>query len=240
MITRSHLLALFVSGLLAALPAGCVGSPDDGTDDPIDDPQPDPDPDPTPDPGNATGNEDTTYDHPDSIPDVWDLLDRMQEEGPPEYAARVHSCPKIRYQTIGHLLASRGVDLSTTGEIEAGNMYRTGDQALGAPNYLARSRENTELTTASASKLFDIFIQAAPEVIAEMPNRPECTVGGVGARMFNDFDQCTPDGITCLIGVPASPGHLDLCNEIVTRASTPEVGKQIAVAALMAAAHTCE
>lgn len=191
-------------------------------------------------PGASAGDDDNTYDHPDAIPDIWELLDRMQEEGPPEYSSRVHSCPKLRYQTLGAVLVSRGVNLDTAGEIQAGFMYRNSDQALGAPNYDARSRENLELTTASASKLFDIFVQAAPEIIAEMPNRPQCTVGGVGARMFNDFDQCTPDGITCLIGVPATAGHLDLCNEIVQRASTPEIGKHIAVAALLAAAHTCE
>ena len=226
-------LALLLSVSLTA----CVGQADDGdstnTDiigeaTPIDVPSP-----------TTSSGEDNTFDHPEPV-DVWDLLDRMQEEGPPEYSSRVHSCPKIRYATIGRLLASRGVDMGTTGETQAGRMYATGDQALGAPNYGARSRENIELTTASASKLFDIFVQAAPEIIATMSSRPECTVGGVGAEIFNQFDQCTPDGITCLIGVPATAGHIELCNQIVSRASSVEKGKYIAVASLMAAAHTCE
>ena len=111
-------------------------------------------------PGNTSGGEDNTFDHPDSVPDPWDLLERMQEQGPPRYSSRVHSCPKLRYATIGHLLESLGVNLDDTAELSAGNLWRTSDQALGAPNYAARSRENLELTTASASKLFDIFAQA--------------------------------------------------------------------------------
>jgi hypothetical protein len=88
--------------------------------------------------------------------------------------------------------------------------------------------------------MFDIFVQSAPEIIANLPDRDECTVGGVGARMFNEAGQCSANGITCLIGVPATAGHIELCNEIVNRATTPEKGRVIAVAALAAAAHTCE
>jgi hypothetical protein len=214
--------------LLVAL-AACAVDSGDGGDSTPDAPE-----------GNATGGEDNTFDHPDTQVDIWDLLDKLQREGPPRYSSRVHACPKMKYETIGNVLASRGVDLGATAETSAGRMWRTSDQALGAPNYAARVRENLELTTASASKLFDIFVQAAPEIIANMPNRPECTVGEVGARMFNEFGQCTADGITCLIGIPATPGHIELCNEMVTRASTPETGQRIAVAALAAAAHTCE
>lgn len=227
----SILFALFVSLGLSACVVGGQGPDDDLTDD---------DPIAEPPTGGASGGDDNTFDHPNSMPDIWDLIDRMADEGPPEYSSRVHSCPKMRYSTIGRVLESRGVDLSANGEIEAGFMYTSSDQALGAPNYGARARENLELTTASASKLFDIFVQAAPEVIAAMPERAECTVGDEGARMFNDANQCTADGIACLLGVPATAGHVELCNEMVTRASTIEIGKNIAVAALLAAAHTCE
>jgi hypothetical protein len=191
-------------------------------------------------PGGASGGEDNTFDHPATQPDVWDLLSRMQEEGPPRFTSRVHSCPKMRYRTLGNLLRSRGVDLAATEPTTAGSMYGTSDSALGAPNYGARARENLDLTTASASKLFDIFAQAAPEIIANMPSRPECQLGGVGVNMFNELNQCTVDGITCLIGVPARPDHIEMCNQTVARASSPDKGKLMAVALLAAAAHTCE
>ena len=191
--------------------------------------------------GNASGGEDNTFDHPSgSDVDPFDLLERLRQEGPPRYSSRVHSCAKMRYDTIGNVLASRGVNLASTTAGSAGQLYRTGDQALGIPNYLARQRETRELSTATASKLFDIFVQAAPEIIAAMPNRAECQVAGVGATMFNADNQCTADGITCLLGVPATASHLELCNLTVSRASDLDKGKRIAVATLLAAANTCE
>ncbi|HTJ44064.1 MAG TPA: hypothetical protein VL463_18285 [Kofleriaceae bacterium] len=196
--------------------------------------------DPAPQEGNSTGGEGNTFDHPDSEVDVWKLLEKLQEQGPPKYTARVHGCPKMKYDTIGRVLASRGVDIGNGTQLSAGQIYQSSDQALGVANYAARQRENLELTTAAAGKLFDIFVQAAPEIIATMPNRTECQIGGVGAQMFNASNQCEADGITCLIGVPATASHIELCNLTVSRASDVETGKKMAVAALLAAAHTCE
>lgn len=190
--------------------------------------------------GNASAGTDNTFDHPGTNVDVWELLERAKVEGPARYSSRVHSCPKMKYDTLGNLLASRGVDLAATGPLSAGAMYRAGDQALGAANFNARQRESRELSTATASKMFDIFVVAAPEIIANLASRPECQIAGVGVELFNDLNQCSVDGITCLLGVPATASHLELCNLTVTRASDVAKGKQIAVATLLAAAHTCE
>src|SRR5688572_5723812 len=160
--------------------------------------------------GNASGGTDNTYDHQGTQVDVWELLERLQAEGPPKYTARVHSCSKIRYATIGRVLASRGVDIGNTTELSAGQLYMSGDQALGAPNYGARARENIEMTTAGASRLFDTFVAAAPEIIANMPSRTECMIGNVGASMFNASGACNADGISCLIGYPATASHIEL------------------------------
>src|SRR6185436_9953143 len=100
--------------------------------------------------------------------DPWVELERVQREGPPRYASRVHGCPKMRVLTTGNVLASRGVDLTATQELSAGRIYRTSAGALGAANYAARSRENIDLGVATASKLFDIYVQAAPEIIANL------------------------------------------------------------------------
>jgi hypothetical protein len=215
-------LALAASGPLT----GC-------TDEPTDEQVPLPE-------GNASGGTDNTFDHPGTNIDVWELLERARNEGPARYSSRVHKCPKMQYASLGRILASRGVDTAATAALSAGKLYRDGDQALGAPNYAARQRESRELSTATASKMFDIFVQAAPEIIANLPGRDECKVAGVGARMFNDADQCTADGITCLLGVPATASHIEVCNLTVERASDKEKGKRIAVASLLAAAHTCE
>jgi hypothetical protein len=189
--------------------------------------------------GNASGGEDNTFDHPETQVDVWELLERLSEEGPPRYTSRVHSCAKIRYATVGRILESRGVNLGGAG-VTAGGLYTSGDQALGAPNYAARARESIDLTTAGASRLFDIFVAAAPEIVTQMPLRQECMIGGVGTEFFDPSGACTADGIACLTGVPATPSHIELCNLTVQRASTPELGRNMAVAVIAAAAHTCE
>jgi hypothetical protein len=221
--TRNTTLATLV--LLAA--AACAA--EDGPETPTELPE-----------GNATGGEGNTFDHPDTQLDVWELLERLQAEGPPKYTSRVHSCSKVRFDTLGRLLASRGVDVGNPADLSAGQLYRSGDQAMGAPNYGARSRENIELTTAGASRLFDIFVAAAPEIIANLPNRPECQIGGVGAQLFNESNQCLAEGITCLIGYPATASHIEVCNLTVQRAADLQSGQRMAVAVLAAAAHTCE
>jgi hypothetical protein len=167
-------------------------------------------------------------------------LERARSEGPPRYASRVHGCPKLRYRTLGNLLASRGVDLTATGELTAGHLYSQGAQALGAPNYAARVRENIDLGLATTAKVFDIFVQAAPEIIQNLPGRPECQIGGGRASLFDAANRCVADGVSCLIGVPATATHLEICNQMVREAADVEAGKRLAVAVLAAAAHTCE
>ena len=169
-------------------------------------------------------------------PDPYEELERLQHEGPPRYASRVHGCAKMRYQTLGNVLASRGVALAATGEVSAGKIYRDGRAALGAPSYAARTRENIELGLATTSKMFDIFVQAAPEIIAAMPGRVECA----GAALFDATNHCNADGVSCLLGVPATSAHLQICDQTVVHAADVESGKRLAVAVLAAAAHTCE
>lgn len=224
-----------VTAIAILLLAGCGaerdGAPPEATP---------PAPPPTAPPSTA-GDEESTFDHDNDLDvDPFELLAQMEEEGPPEFSSRLHSCPKLRYRTFGNVLASLGVNLDAEAETSAGALYRDADQALGVANYGARVPEASELTTASAAKLFDIWVAAAPEIIAAMPQLEHCRVGGVPARLFNDAGQCLADGISCLIGLPATAPHLELCNQVVGRASTPELGRTIAVAALASAAHTCE
>jgi hypothetical protein len=188
----------------------------------------------------ATTVEDSSYSDDYFRTDPWPVLDRIEREGPPRFTSRVHSCSKVRYRTLGNMLASRGVNLAATDPLSAGAIYTSSAAALAAPNYLQRVREHVETGLATESKLFDIFVQAAPELIANMPNRPECQKNGVGAKLFDAANQCQLDGISCLIGVPATQTHVDLCNQTVARADDVEHGKQLAVAVLAAAANTCE
>jgi hypothetical protein len=146
----------------------------------------------------------------------------------------------MRYRTLGNVLASRGVDLAATGEVTAGALYGTSAVSLGAPAYAERVRENIDLGIATTARIFDIYVQAAPELIARLPGRPECQIAGVGAPLFDAANRCVADGVSCLIGVPATAAHLEICNQTVRDAADVESGKRLAVAVLAAAAHTCE
>jgi hypothetical protein len=187
----------------------------------------------------TSGGIGNTFDHDNTGVDPWDLLQRLQQEGPPEISTRMHSCQKLTYRNLGRLLASRGVDLNATGANgipSAGELYRGGSQALGAPNYDARVPEAVEPTAAGATKLMDIFVQAAPEIMANLGSTTACP----GAQLFDAQGRCDADGLTCLLGYPATDQHLALCNQAVAQASTPQIGQTIAIAALLSAAHTCE
>ncbi len=197
------------------------------------------DPNPPP-PGSTSGGEDNTFDHMNDGISPWELVDRLTKEGPPRYTSKVHSCPKVRYRTFGAVLSSVGVNVASTTNLSAGQLYTSGDNAMGAPNFANRIRENISITTSGASRTFDIFAAAATEIITNVPTLTRCQVNGQPAALFNASNQCEASGITCIIGVPAQAAHLDLCNLTISRASTPEVGKRLAVATLMAAAYTCE
>lgn len=194
----------------------------------------------TPPPGSTSGGEENTFDHMNDGISPWELVDRLTKEGPPRYTSRVHSCPKVRYRTFGAVLASLGVNPAATANLSAGQLYTSGANAMGAPNFDNRIRENISITTSGASRTFDIFAAAATEVITNVPTLARCQLNGQPAALFNANDQCEASGITCILGVPAQAAHLDLCNLTIQRASTPEVGKRLAVATMLAAAYTCE
>jgi hypothetical protein len=191
-------------------------------------------------PGATTGDEDTTFDHDNSGISPWELLERLQAEGPPTYTSRVHSCPKVRYATLGTVLTSFGVDIANATALSAGDLYRNGFNALGGPNYANRIRENIGISTSGASREFDIFAAAADEIInAFATQTPAIVARCPGAQLFDGSNNCQPSGLTCLLGAPATTRHLDYCNLTVQNA-TLNNGKRLAVAALLAAAYTCE
>jgi hypothetical protein len=199
------------------------------------------DPTTTPPAGSTSGDQSTTFDHENDGISPWDLIDRLEKEGPPKYTSHVHSCPKVRVATLGNVLRSLGVDTNAADALSAGGLYRSGTNALGGANFANRIRENIGVSTSGASREFDIFAAASDEIIANVGTLERCKDGGGNfAKLFDDTDVCQPSGITCLIGVPASVAHLDFCNLTVTGASDHATGKRLAVAAMLAAAYTCE
>lgn len=191
--------------------------------------------------GGTSGDESSTFDHENDYISPWELLDRLQQEGPPSYTSHMHSCPKVRYATLGNILRSLNVAIPTApgaGDVTAGGLYVNGDNAMGVANYANRIRENISITTSGASREFDIFAASADEIMAAFTANTitRCP----GAVLFDAGDACQLSGITCLIGAPATTRHLDYCNLTVASASDKTVGKRLAVATMLAAAYTCE
>jgi hypothetical protein len=194
-------------------------------------------------PTTASADPSNTFNHESNQVDPFAVLARIQEEGPPEVSSRMHSCQKMKYVTLGHVLTQLGVNLDANGQNgipTAGDLYQGGSQAMGAPNYGARVPETIGLTTAGATKLFDIFVSAAPEIIASIAAGNACKAGGNPTQLFDTNGKCTIQGISCLVGAPATQMQADLCNQALGEASTPDLGQTIAVAAILSAAHTCE
>ncbi len=93
--------------------------------------------------GNASAGTENTFDHPDSNIDVWELLDRMKAEGPPRYAARMHGCAKLKYDTLGRQTDRRATTI-------AGGLDGTIKRITTA--YLARGLVDTVTQYDNASK----------------------------------------------------------------------------------------
>ncbi|NUP09627.1 MAG: hypothetical protein HOW73_26575 [Polyangiaceae bacterium] len=251
--TRTILQTLGIA-LLGVAFMGCAEKPtkiDNDVDHDKDDSDPIGDPiDKPTQPEDTTGSEDNTHDHmpglgADDARDPYEIAKQREEEGTPDARARLHSCQKLQITAVRNVLTDFGVNLDAEGTPPtAGQLVNGGGTALGAANYAARMGEDIVWTAAGAAKMFDIWVQAAPEIIAAMPTAEHCMVDGVGVEVFTDDGQgtitCNEDAVTCLIGRPATPEHLAICNSLVMSASTPDKGKNIAVAALLSAAHSCE
>lgn len=156
-------------------------------------------------------------------------------------------CPAPPCVPVGNEAANPGTCVAAPGS--PGFLFTTAPDAFSVPKADSRRGEKDGHTTASAMKLFDIFIQAAPQIIANMSDAqlaPACAINGVGINMFDPVDgSCVEEAVSCLIGSPATEDHLLLCDLILDKAddSDPvDVAKKqhIAVASLMSAAHSCE
>ncbi len=246
------LAPIVATAALALFGAACDSLPSDlpaPVKPPPTTPQPEPEDHVANQPGAFSGGEENTFDHAGDLgglgaKDVFQILSERQEEGPPEIRTRLHSCQKLQNTALRNILSGFGVDLQATAPNNqpptAGQLLSGGLAALGGANYDARVGEAITWTSAGAAKLFDIFVQAAPVIIANLESAERCMVGGVGTPMFDEENRCVEDAVTCLLGRPAKPEHLAICDSIVNSASDLETGKRIAVASLLSAAHSCE
>jgi hypothetical protein len=189
----------------------------------------------------TAGSAETTFDHDNSYAvDPFAILDQLNATGSEAVRARLHSCSKVKYGALGTILSSLGVNINNNTAGSAGLLYRNGGGTLGVAQYASRVPEATLVSASSASKLLDIAFAAAPEIMTNLQNQPACQINGVGTPVFDPAGQCQTDAVTCILGRPATPTDLDFCNNTVAQGSTPDVGRRIAVGALLVGAHFCE
>ncbi len=209
-----------------------------------------------PTPGGMTSGKDgNTFDHfndpgASGQKDPFEILKERAEEGPPEVRSRLHSCTKITYAALGDFLTSRGVNLNATSSAgapkTAGELYKTGMDAMGVARFDAREGETYFHTTAGATKLFDIFVQAAPEIIANIQSVDACKVNGAAKPMFDAITGvCVYESLSCIMGRPATDDDMTLCNLMLAQAAKGDAKdlttkRNITVAAFLSAANTCE
>jgi hypothetical protein len=122
----------------------------------------------------------------------------------------------------------------------AGVLYKSGGDALGVAKFERREGESYFHTTSGAAKLFDIFMQAAPEIIANVQTAPACVIDGAGKPMFEMDGSCVRDSVSCLMGRPATDDDVLLCTQIAQKAGDKDIKQRLAVATILSAAHTCE
>jgi hypothetical protein len=197
-------------------------------------------------PGQTSGGSDNTYDHsndpagvPAGVPYEPADPSQVRAVGSPEVTSRLHGCGKLSVSSIGQLLQSRGL----TGGGQRPQNARSGQQlfdqngaaaSLGGPNYNSRVPEAPFASTAAVSKMFDIYTMAAYDAIEADWTAPACP----GVKVLGADGKFTKDGISCLIGKPATEEHVAIANDAITK--SPTDGAKIAIAALLSAAHTCQ
>jgi len=159
-------------------------------------------------------------------------------QGAPELTSRLHGCGKLTVGSVGQLLDTRGFTgkgTVPTGAMSGLAIYKAGDTAaaLGAANFVGRVPEAPFASTSAISKMFDIYSMSSYDAVADGWSSTACP----NTKLL-DNGQFTKDGISCLIGKPATAEHVAIANDAIVK--NPTDGAKIAVAALLAASHTCQ
>jgi hypothetical protein len=187
---------------------------------------------------------------------ITDTQQKMAQDaliGTPDVVARIHGAQKIQYAALGRILGDLGVNVNvpapatggkggkgttmSTTPLTAGQLYAGGQSALGVALYASRVPEMIIPSTSALAKEFDIFSQAATEILkSNLASSTRCP----STQLVDATGQFTRDGLSCLMGKPAKPDHVTLANQLVMAAPDVATGQQLAIATLLAAAHTSE
>ena len=99
-------------------------------------------------------------------------------------------------------------------------------------------------STAALSKEFDIFVAASIEIQAASKAGTLNMTACPGTMLVDTTGNFTKDGLSCLMGKPATAGpprdRERRHRQAQSQGLTKDQGQQIAIAAILEAAHTCE
>lgn len=157
----------------------------------------------------------------------------------PEIASRLHGCGKLSVASLRHLLTSRGLTGGgpRPGGTPSGNdllSNASAPAALGGANYNGRVPEAPFASTSAMAKMFDIFTMASYDAVSPDWTAPACP----SVKILGGDGKFTRDGISCLLGKPATDEHVAIANDAIVK--NPTDGAKLAVAAMLSAAHTCQ
>jgi hypothetical protein len=158
-------------------------------------------------------------------------IENETKVGGANVVARLHACGKMQNATLGKYLLSRGVPQASKGY----QAFMNGIQSLGAPSYGARVPEAPFPSVSAHSKMFDIAVMVAPDVIANMKTSTACPAVELLAADGKSF---TKDGISCITGTPATDTHVEVSRLAIADNATD--GAKLAVAALIQSTIVCE
>ena len=84
------------------------------------------------------------------------------------------------------------------------------------------------------AKMFDIYTMGSYAAVGTAWDAPACP----GTKVLGADGKFTKDGISCLIGKPATDEYVAIANDALVK--NPTDGAKIAIAAMLSAAHTCQ
>lgn len=194
------------------------------------------------DPNATQGGEDSTFDHSNDPGGAAPGADfqppepsQMKLVGSPEVTSRLHACGKLSNTSIAEMLTSRALVGGTPqGAQNAQQIFNASGPALGAANYPGRVPESPFASTSAMAKMFDIYTMGSYAAVGANWAAPACP----GVKVLGADGKFTQDGISCLIGKPATAEHVAIANDAI--AKNPTDGAKIAIAAMLSAAHTCQ
>ncbi len=189
-------------------------------------------------PQNAAGRDPTSFHH-ENDPAATGTEPAARATGSPEVTSRLHGCGKITVASLRNILVSRGLigDGARPGGAPSGaDLYLNAatPAALGGANYNSRTPEAPFASTSAMSKMFDIFTMASYDAVSPTWTAPACP----DVKLLGGDGKFTKDGLSCLMGKPAREEHVAIANDAIVK--NPADGAKLAIAALLAAAHTCQ